>query len=65
MVGQAADVEEVGVQLPIRPMCPYGEVKRHVKKVHNFLVYFSSDFQTVFLIHLLNLLPQLLNQAVG
>ena len=65
MVGQAADVEEVGVRFPVWPVCPFGEVQLNIKKVYNFLVYFSCDFQAVFLIHLLNLLPQLLCEAVG
>ena len=65
MVGQATDVEEVGIRLPVQPVCHYDEIQCHIKKVNNFLVHCSSDSKAVLLIHMLNLLPQPFCQAVG
>ena len=65
VVGEAADVERDGVGLHVRSVPASGEVKSDVQEADDFLVYLGCHFESVVLVHLLYLLPQLLCQPVG
>ena len=65
VVGQAADVQKGGVGLHVRLVPPCVEVQCDVQEVDNFLVDLGRHLQPVVLVDLLDLLPQLLGEAVG